>query len=426
MSEHSKKPKQNSGFEEIMGKMDDEALYNVLKHRNDYIPEAVKVAIHEAVQRGVIPSEHELPPAETGQSSSDSKLFPEIDNPVIKNRIKKSIFRSFTIAGLLPAIWGIVRMNEGFEKEGLIILAFGIIWIGFSVRLMQQFSKKNVTILFGLSTISFLYMISLLIGLSHSGFLDWFILLSIYLLIFYALLFALRLQKKSLACVSALLLLLTFPISGTGQEEGRVSKTIETEEYTALSFKGAFGVHLIQGTSHAIEIWATGHDLIESLDITYKKGVLHLEVSRKPFDFSKITLNVTFKTLEQLRIFGGIRLDTRGYLDLDNLSILMEGGVKANLRVKANTIDLESKGGVLCELNGVANILNVRLAGTGHIDAAVLRTENVAINIVGLGTGKVYATETLHAHIIGAGKVKYRGNPVITQNIEGLGCVEQE
>ena len=195
MSENSKKPEQNSGFEEIMGNMDDQALYNVLKHRNDYIPEAVKVAIHEAVKRGIIPSEHELPSAESDKNSSGSLLFPEIGNTVIRNRIRKSISRSLTIAGIIPAIWGIVRLNEGFETEGLIILAFGIIWIGSSVRLMQQFSKKNVTLLFGLSAISFLYITRLMIGLSSSGFLDWFIILMIYLLISYALLFILRLQK---------------------------------------------------------------------------------------------------------------------------------------------------------------------------------------------------------------------------------------
>jgi hypothetical protein len=42
-----------------------------------------------------------------------------------------------------------------------------------------------------------------------------------------------------------------------------------------------------------------------------------------------------------------------------------------------------------------------------------------------VGTGAVYATETLHAKIEGVGKLKYRGNPEVTKDIEGLGSVSR-
>ena len=154
--------------------------------------------------------------------------------------------------------------------------------------------------------------------------------------------------------------------------------------------------------------------------------MLHLHVDRKPFDFSKVTLYVTFESLESLRIYGGIRLDTKGFLDLYDLDMLLEGGARVNLQLKAQRINLDNRGGMLCELSGVANSLDVRLAGAGHINAGELKTENVNFRIEGIGTGKVYATEKLNAEIKGAGKIRYKGNPEVIQRIDGLGTVERE
>ena len=157
-----------------------------------------------------------------------------------------------------------------------------------------------------------------------------------------------------------------------------------------------------------------------------KRDLLHLHVDRNPFDFSKITLFVTFEDLERLHILGGIKLETRGFLDLDDVKMLLEGGAKVNLQLKAGHIGIDNKGGVLCEISGIAKSLDVRLAGAGHVDAGELEARDVNFRIEGVGTAVVHATKTLDATIIGAGKIKYRGNPEVTQNIEGLGAVNRE
>ena len=68
----------------------------------------------------------------------------------------------------------------------------------------------------------------------------------------------------------------------------------------------------------------------------------------------------------------------------------------------------------------------MRLAGTGHINAAELKASEVDFTIEGVGTGKVYAVNTLKATIKGAGKIRYIGNPDVRENIEGLGSVSRE
>ncbi|WP_372936217.1 head GIN domain-containing protein [Mariniphaga sediminis] len=217
-----------------------------------------------------------------------------------------------------------------------------------------------------------------------------------------------------------------FSFEASGQNSGRESKTYETGEFNHLFLEGAFSVQLIQGRQSSLVVEASDGRAFDYLEVTNNDGLLHLHVDRKPFDLTKITLLVTFENLEYLHIFGGIRLDTHGYLDLDDLTLLLEGGAKVDLKVKARRVEVENKGGVLCELSGVAESLDVRLAGAGHINAGELKARDVDFKIEGVGTGRVFATETLYARINGAGKVKYRGNPEVTQEIEGLGSVSRE
>ena len=217
-----------------------------------------------------------------------------------------------------------------------------------------------------------------------------------------------------------------FPSVVAGQENGEESKTYEPGEFDELFLEGAFNVQLIQGNDYVVEIETNEPHTFDYLNVTNTGGRLHLHVDRKPFDFSRITLNVTFKSLQYLRIYGGISLDTRGYVELNDINMLLEGGAKVNFKVKADRIALECKGGVICDLGGVADKLYVRLAGAGHIDAGELKTRQVDFKIEGVGTGRVFATETLDAQINGAGKIKYLGDPKVNQRIDGLGAVKPE
>lgn len=210
------------------------------------------------------------------------------------------------------------------------------------------------------------------------------------------------------------------------QDSDFYSRNYDIGEFSELFLEGAFGVELIQGNKSSLEVRASDEKAFDYLNVTEKGDLLHLHVDRKPFDFSKVTLLVTFEDMQRLRIFGGIKLETRGFIDLDDLEMLLEGGAKVNLQLKAEHIEIDNRGGVLCEISGIAQSLNVRLAGAGHVNAGELKAEDVTFRIEGIGTGVVHATKTLDATIKGAGKIKYRGAPEVTQNIEGLGSVERE
>src|SRR5690554_6288827 len=99
MTEKSKGSKNISkpDFKEVMGKLNDESLTEVLRKRNLYQPEAARSAIDEAIRRGLINSEEDLLSEKYRIQPLKTRLFPEIENEHLRVKIRKSISRSLLI-----------------------------------------------------------------------------------------------------------------------------------------------------------------------------------------------------------------------------------------------------------------------------------------------------------------------------------------
>lgn len=210
------------------------------------------------------------------------------------------------------------------------------------------------------------------------------------------------------------------------QDEGWESKTWELDEFSEIHLEGGYRVYLIQGDKNSLTARTSDKEVFDYLNVRNDQESLKLKIDREHFNFDRISLYITFRNLEKIHIEGGVRLKTKGYLDLNDLVVSVEGGAKIEMNVKAKNIAVISEGGVLFELDGIADRLDVKVSGAGHINAGELKTKDVNFRVEGLGTGSVYATETLAARIEGVGKIKYRGNPQVTKSIEGVGSITSE
>lgn len=185
-----------SDYQTLLREMGDEQLKKVLRQRKLYQDEAAKIAIDEAIKRKIIHSEQDLFELEYNSEPLRMGLFPKIESPGNKNKIRKSIARSLLLAGILPTIWGVVRINSGFSQNGFLILIFGIIWIALSAVLLKYYYKAIVGALLGLLTGSAVYVISFLFRLRQIAFMDVLITVAIYLLVLYGLIFLVRIHKN--------------------------------------------------------------------------------------------------------------------------------------------------------------------------------------------------------------------------------------
>ncbi len=202
-----------------------------------------------------------------------------------------------------------------------------------------------------------------------------------------------------------------------------MEKNYEVGNFSEVYLEGGYRIHLAQGTKNSLLVKASDSDVFDYLQVKEWGSELRIDIEEGEFELDRIALYITFRDLSKLRIDGGAKLYTKGYLDLKDFELFVSGGAKINMEMKAEAVKITGEGGVLLNLEGIAQSLDVKLSGAGHLNADELKVKDASVKIEGVGTGSVYATETLDARIEGVGKITYAGNPKVNRNVEGLGSV---
>ncbi|HAQ17759.1 MAG TPA: hypothetical protein DCR40_00835 [Prolixibacteraceae bacterium] len=203
------------------------------------------------------------------------------------------------------------------------------------------------------------------------------------------------------------------------------TRTYKVQPFTKIYLEGAFKVILEQGTQSGLRI-KTDEDNFQYIDVRSDELSLNLKVTKRHFDFDELILYITFKDLEKLVIEGGISLETKGYVDLKDFYLHVEGGASIEMNVKADHLKVIGQGGVKFEFDGIVNEMDASIAGAGYLNAIDLKTKKTDFKIEGVGAGSVYATDILNATISGVGKIRYKGDPQVYKKIEGIGIVSRD
>lgn len=203
------------------------------------------------------------------------------------------------------------------------------------------------------------------------------------------------------------------------------TRTYNVQPFTKIHLEGTFKVILEQGSQSGLRI-KTDEDNFKYIDVNSDSQSLSLKITKKHFDFEELILYISFKDLEEVFIEGGICLETKGYVELKDFYLHVEGGASIEMNMKANKVKVIGQGGVKFEFDGVADELDASMSGAAYIDAIDLKTKKSDMKIEGIGAGSVYATEILNATISGVGKIRYKGEPKVYKKIEGIGLVSND
>lgn len=203
------------------------------------------------------------------------------------------------------------------------------------------------------------------------------------------------------------------------------TRTFKVQPFTKINLEGAYKVILEQGPVQQLRI-KTDPDNFQYIDVQSEVSSLSLKITKKHFNFDELILYITFKDLEQLVIEGGISLETKGYVDLKDFYLHVEGGADIEMNLKAQKLKVIGQGGVKFEFDGIADELDATVSGAGHLDAYDLKTKITYCKLEGVVAASVYATGELHATISGVGKIRYRGDPEVFKNVEGIGSISRD
>ena len=183
-----------SDFKTDIPEYNDEEIVEILKKRKYYQSEAVDLALEEAYKRDLIQSEQDLFNEEFRPEPLRFGLFPSIEDEKNKNKIRKSIARGILIMGVMPTVWGFLRLNAGNPVEGGVLLILGALWIFFSAKLIRKYNRIMINALFFMAALSLVYLAFFLLNRYGIIFMDVFIIIALYGLLTYGLLFLRRLN----------------------------------------------------------------------------------------------------------------------------------------------------------------------------------------------------------------------------------------
>jgi hypothetical protein len=151
-------------FKRIIAGYTDDELRKVLKKRKLYQKDAADFAIQEAIKRGLIYSEQDLFAVEFKHEPEKFSIFPTIENEKARGKFRKSIARSLLILGILPVVWGGIKIFETQSFEGILIFIFGVAWSFTSFQLMHTVKMKLLYFLFLLLLLLIGYLIKTIIS----------------------------------------------------------------------------------------------------------------------------------------------------------------------------------------------------------------------------------------------------------------------
>lgn len=157
---------------------------------------------------------------------------------------------------------------------------------------------------------------------------------------------------------------------------------------------------------------------------------IHYRVSLRDFRGVSISAsgNVTAEQLRgdecQLRISGSGRVQVEQLTCQSAATCIGGSGVVRIGEIECQSAATRISGSGDVSLAGKAKRHEIRISGSGRVNAPDFETGDTKVVISGSGKATLNALQTLNVRVSGSGSVNYRGRPQISQHISGRGRVQ--
>ncbi len=232
-------------------------------------------------------------------------------------------------------------------------------------------------------------------------------------------------RMKAKTFLLSVFFLLVAAFSSGRDPESRYAREYPVGKFSNIELEGNYKVILYQSAKPFLKVEAPSDDMYDALEIRTEGDKLEVSVRKTHININRIELHIGFDDLRRLYLRGGMKLLTDGFIEVGDLYLDVEGAANADLKLKAKSLEVNSKGGSVFEMEGVAGVLKVKVTGAGHVKARELETDDVFFKVEGVGFGSVHAKHLLDVKIDGVGKVTFKGTPELKRIVQGLGSVEQ-
>ncbi|MFC2087430.1 head GIN domain-containing protein [Bacteroidota bacterium] len=223
-------------------------------------------------------------------------------------------------------------------------------------------------------------------------------------------------------------------------------ETRDLSGFTKLTLEGSFEVSLVQSDEYEVIVDADENliDYIET-DIRNNSLIIGTTKGRCVKSRNTIIVRVAMPEIHAISMAGSgliytdkiitsdmdVVLAGSGDIDIeelicDNLNIRQFGSGDIDIYVDAlNHVKISLSGSGDINILGVSETSDIKIYGSGDVDASNLNHVSCDAYIEGSGDISVSASDYINVRIIGSGDFYYKGNPVLDIDDDGSGEVKQ-
>jgi len=191
-------------------------------------------------------------------------------------------------------------------------------------------------------------------------------------------------------------------VSGNGK---LITRTRAISDVKQINIRGAYKIKIMQGSVSSLKITADSN--IVPLVVTQ---INHHQLSI----YNKKELQFTLKRPVFIEVV------------VRNLKYVTSSGANELILTRLNSpyLQLDANGSLQAQLLGQVDTLNLRIAGSGQVDASKLKVQEATIHLIGAGRVIMNAAHRLKAKIVGNGDITYLSRPKkMSQSITGSGTL---
>jgi len=196
--------------------------------------------------------------------------------------------------------------------------------------------------------------------------------------------------------------------------------------FDAIDVSGAYKIILNQDSVTSVYV-ETDESLLPLINTTVEGGKLIIENkdSKSLCPSKNIKVYISIADIKDIDISGAVEIECIKKLSLNDLKIDVSGAGEINLNLSVQNLYLDCSGASKILLSGNATNVKAETTGASEINAFDFLVENFKISSSGAGKAKVNVSKKLDVDISGSASVKYKGNPVINQEISGAGSIHK-
>ena len=202
-------------------------------------------------------------------------------------------------------------------------------------------------------------------------------------------------------------------------------------DFSSISFGVPGDLYLTQGSTEKVSVKGSD-EAIDQLVIEKKGSRLVIRSkdrnwSWRGFRRSSLTISVTFKDLESLKVSGSGSVFGENKFQLaSDLELSVSGSGNMSLEVEARSLEARVSGSGDIEIGGSADQADMRISGSGKVRGDDFKVKSAEASISGSGSCYIEVEEEIVANISGSGNVYYRGDPDrVLSNASGSGRIRK-